>query len=506
MTDSQTLLVDYVHNGSEAAFQELVARYLDLVYSTAVRLVGGDTGMAEDVSQTVFVDLARLAKSLSSEVRLGGWLHRHTCFVAAKTLRGERRRQSRERQAVEMNALTDHSQARLAEVEPILDEAINQLSAADRAAVLLRFYERLDFRSLGQALGINEATAQKRVARALEKLHLLLRRRGVTLSAVMLGTALAGEAVKAAPAELASNIAKTALANVALGTGNTFTLLKCMAAIKFKTAIICAIVLASAVTPLWLQRQAQARLREQDQTQRHQSIQLAQLTAENQRLAALVAQGKNPQRLPDSQFRELLKLRGEVGLLKDKVQKMTAAKTSVLLSSPDQLASLKQLYAARVDRLKQWLEVNPSEKIPELQHISENAWLAAVQNLESDDDFARTASNLRDNAELQVFGALWNPLRKYAWDNNGQFPTDLSALKSYLKSPIEDAILQRYEIVSATSLVRELQPGGDWVITQVAPANPVLDVRFAYGLTNALSAGETVTNRWTLVPPSTPTP
>src|ERR1700722_10595685 len=197
MTDSQRLLADYVKHASEAAFRELTARYLDLVYSPAVRLVGGDTHLAEDVAQTVFLDLARLAKGLSSEVRLGGWLHRHTCFVAAKTLRGERRRQSRERQAAEMNALQNHSEAHLGQVAPILDEAINQLGAADRTAVVLRFYERLDFRSVGEALGSNEAAAQKRVSRALEKLHAQLRRRAVTLSAVALGSVLAGEAVKA---------------------------------------------------------------------------------------------------------------------------------------------------------------------------------------------------------------------------------------------------------------------------------------------------------------------
>jgi RNA polymerase sigma factor (sigma-70 family) len=216
------LLGDYVKSGSEAAFRELVARYLDLVYSTAVRLAGGDTHLAEDVSQTVFVDLARLAKGFSSEVRLGGWLHRHTCFVAAKTLRGERRRQSRERQAVEMNAFPDHSEGRLSEVAPILDEAINQLGATDRAAVLLRFYERLDFRSVGEVLGTNEAAAQKRVARALEKLHVLLKDRGVTLSIIALGTALAGEAVTAAPTGLAAGIAGAAVASAAAGAGNSF--------------------------------------------------------------------------------------------------------------------------------------------------------------------------------------------------------------------------------------------------------------------------------------------
>ena len=100
MTKSQRLLADYVAHGSETAFRELVTRYTGLVYSTALRLVQGDTHRAQDVTQTVFVDLARLAHKLSAETMLGGWLYRHTCFVAAEALRTERRRQARERQAV----------------------------------------------------------------------------------------------------------------------------------------------------------------------------------------------------------------------------------------------------------------------------------------------------------------------------------------------------------------------------------------------------------------------
>src|SRR5258708_15974259 len=129
MTDSQRLLADFVRNGSEAAFRDLVTRYTDLVYSAAVRLLDGNTTLAQDVTQTVFIDLARMARKLSGEVALGGWLHRHTCFVAATAFRSERRRQSRERQAVEMNALHDHTIGNIAQVAPILDEAINQLGA-----------------------------------------------------------------------------------------------------------------------------------------------------------------------------------------------------------------------------------------------------------------------------------------------------------------------------------------------------------------------------------------
>jgi len=141
MNESRKLLDDYAKSGSEAAFRELVARYVNMVHSIARRLVNGDDHLAEDVTQTVFLNLARKAGTMSSEVMIGGWLHRHTCFVASTVMRGNRRRQIRERQAVEMNETEDHSAANLSKVAPILDEVINELGPEDRAAILLRFFE-----------------------------------------------------------------------------------------------------------------------------------------------------------------------------------------------------------------------------------------------------------------------------------------------------------------------------------------------------------------------------
>jgi RNA polymerase sigma factor (sigma-70 family) len=498
MMDSQKLLTDYVNTGSEAAFRELVACYLNLVYSTAVRLLGGDARLAEDVAQTVFVDLARLAKGLPGDVKLGGWLHRHTCYVAAKTLRGERRRQSRERQAIEMNVLPDHSQGRLNEVAPILDEAINQLRAADRTAVLLRFYEQLDFSSIARALGTSEAAAQKRVARALKRLHGLLKRRGVTLSIAALGTALACEAVTAAPVELAASISGAAVASAAKGTGSLITILKLMAATKLKTSGIATIIVASIAAPFLVQHAAQARLNEENTTWQLQSNQLARIAEDNLHLANALAK-KNVQSLPDSQFRELLRLRGEVGNLKSQAQELISAAAATPKTPEDQLTSLKKFYASRVGQLKEWLDANPSEKIPEFQKLSDDEWIEAADNL-GEGDFTNTVSTLRDNAEMSVLGRLGSALRKYAKANNGEFPTDLSQLKPYLKTPIDDEVLQRYEILPASSLVSELRPAGeDWVITQVAPVNPALDIRMAYGMTNSSGARQEITNRWTLL-------
>jgi RNA polymerase sigma factor (sigma-70 family) len=323
ITDSQRLLAEYVEGGSETAFCELVTRYLDLVYSSAVRLMDGDTHRAEDVAQTVFADLARLARNLSKDVMLGGWLHRRTCHVAATMHRSERRRQVREQQAVQMNAINDHSSANLAQVPPLLDEAINQLGAEDRTAILLCFFEQNDFRSIGLALSTSEDAAQKRVSRALEKLHSLLKHRGVTLSAAALGTALATEAVTAAPAGLAVSIGSAALASAAVTGGTTLTLLKIITMTKVKMAVVGAIALAGVATPLVIQYQSQVKLREENTSLKQQVAEQAQLAQENQRLSNQLAEVKTSGLLTDEQRSELMRLRGEVGALRNKKQPST---------------------------------------------------------------------------------------------------------------------------------------------------------------------------------------
>jgi len=316
MANSQNLLAEYATNGSEAAFRELVGRYLDLVYSTAFRLVDGDAHRAQDVAQTVFVDLARRARMLSKGVMLGGWLHRHTCFVAATLLRGERRRQHRERQAMELKALNEQPEPGLAHLAPVLDEAINQLGAEDRAAILLRFFEQRDLRSVGEALGSSENAAQKRVSRALDELRVLLKHRGVALSGAALGTVLVSEAVTAAPAGLAMGIAGTALASAAAGGGATLSLLKYMTMTKLKLGLVSAIALASLAAPVAIQQHSLSTLRDENQSLRQQQTQAATLAAENERLSKLVAQANSSPALASEDSHELLRLRGEVAGLR----------------------------------------------------------------------------------------------------------------------------------------------------------------------------------------------
>lgn len=349
MTDPRELLADYVTNGSEEAFRELVGRYLNLVYGTAMRLVDGNAQFAEEVTQSVFLDLARQARRLPNDVMLGGWLHRDTCFVAGKLMRSERRRRVRERQAVEMNSLQDHSETNLAEVSPLLDEAINRLGAADRTAILLRFFEKRDLRSVGEAMGASENAAQKRVSRALEELRALLKKRGVALSAAGLASVLTAEAITP-PAGLALNISAAALS--AAGGANTLTLFQLMSFTKTQIGIAGICLLAGLGGSLFVYHRAEAKLREQDAALRLQASQLAELREASS--SELVKNDSGPNNLEN-----LARLRREAALLRAQTNDLASLQqrnrqfTSSQKTPLEQVEESKEKGMLRLNFLKQ---------------------------------------------------------------------------------------------------------------------------------------------------------
>jgi len=245
MRDSNELLLDYAHHGSESAFRELVTRYTDLVYSIALRRASGNAHLAEDITQSVFTDLARKAHALPSQVLLGGWLHQHTCFTASNLLRAEARRHQREREAAHMNTLSSTPDNIWQQLGPVVDEAIDQLEGADREAIVLRYFEQRELRAVGVALGISEDAAQKRVSRAVCKLRELVGQRGAALSATILAGALASGAVTAAPAGLARRISGAALANTGAGSGIYGGLLALLSAAKVKMGVAAALIVVA---------------------------------------------------------------------------------------------------------------------------------------------------------------------------------------------------------------------------------------------------------------------
>lgn len=208
--ETAELLRQYVREDSQEAFTALVERYTPVVYGAAMRHTGR-RDIAADVAQRVFTDLARRAKAMTWDERLGAWLHRRAVFAASDVLKSEIRRRVRETEA--SRHMHDSSDPSAAHAVPVamLDKALQSLSAADRHALTLRYLEERDFNAVGTALGISGDAAQKRVTRALEKLRVLFVRRGVVLTAATLTSCLTSEANAQVPAGLTNAIASTAL-------------------------------------------------------------------------------------------------------------------------------------------------------------------------------------------------------------------------------------------------------------------------------------------------------
>jgi RNA polymerase sigma factor (sigma-70 family) len=161
------LLRQYAQAGEEGAFKALVARHVDLVYATAVRGLS-DSAVAQEVTQNVFILLARKGFWLGGEICLAAWLHRSTQLEVKRWWRGEFRRQRREQTAAELGTLMKDDASLLKALEDELDEGLLTLSEADRTALLLRYFEGRSHRDIGGLLGAREDAVRMRIGRALE--------------------------------------------------------------------------------------------------------------------------------------------------------------------------------------------------------------------------------------------------------------------------------------------------------------------------------------------------
>lgn len=212
--DDTALLRDYCVSCDEQAFRLLVDRHLPAVWSAARRMANNDAALADDITQEVFAHLAATAAKLPPRVVLGGWLHRHTCFTAAKAIRTAARRRARElTHAAAMNAAPEPDL--WPGIAPHLDAALDSLPSADRDAVVLRFFEKRDFRAIATALGTSEDAARMRTARALEKLRSRLGKHSALLTVALLTSLLAEKSLAAPPAGIAAQVVQSSLARAA---------------------------------------------------------------------------------------------------------------------------------------------------------------------------------------------------------------------------------------------------------------------------------------------------
>lgn len=232
MNDEMALVRAYARDHSEGAFAALVSRYINLVYSVALRQVG-DPHLAEEATQAAFILLARKAGSLGPKTILSGWLCRTARYMSADALRSQRRRQKREQEACMQSLLNESEPDEWNQIAPLLETAMAQLGEQEHNAIVLRFYEGKGMKQVGDALGTGEDAARMRVNRALEKLRKYFADHGITLSTSVLAAAVSTHAVQAAPAGLAGVVTGASLVGAAnAASSGVWALLKNLLAHK----------------------------------------------------------------------------------------------------------------------------------------------------------------------------------------------------------------------------------------------------------------------------------
>jgi RNA polymerase sigma factor (sigma-70 family) len=476
--DDIALLRQYTEQNSEEAFAALVTRHVNKVYSVALRHTQ-NPHQAEEITQAVFVILARKAPHFGKRVILEGWLYQTARLTAVTFIRSEIRRARREQEAHMQSLLNENESEVWIQISPLLDAAMARLNEADRHAIVLRFIYGKSMKEIGAALGGSESAVKMRVNRALEKLHTIFIRRGINSTMATIAGAISANCVQVAPATLAKTATAVALAKGAAASGSTLTLikgaLKIMAWTKAQTAIVSVVVAGLAALSV-IQHQAQVKLREQNQTLQQQQASLADQLAQLQRdrddatnqLAGLIAE--NAQLKSNSNEDELLKLRAKVTQLRT---------ANAQNDSNDPTDEAAKSIAARVKQMKQWLEQNPNEKIPELQYLTAQEWLRGANytaDLKTDDDFDRALSQLRRDAKRTFANSIGEALANYIAGNNGQLPGEISQLGSYFNPPVDGTILQRYQLLQTGNL--SAIPNNGQLIAEKAPVDDQYDTLF----------------------------
>lgn len=211
------LLARYHLNGDAAAFRDLVQAHAGMVFATARRITR-DEAMAEDVAQETFFQLARQSRHITQSV--AAWLHRVAWRRACNAVRDAATRRRIEEEAAASDAAVRQSaehEATWADVESVLDEAIDKLPDNLRAPLVMHFLQGRAQRDIAEQLGVSQSTVSRMVDDGLSALRGHLKARGLFCGVGLAALLLANNAT-AAPATLLASLGKLSMSGIGAST------------------------------------------------------------------------------------------------------------------------------------------------------------------------------------------------------------------------------------------------------------------------------------------------
>lgn len=429
------LLHDYACANSQVAFATLVERHVNLVYAAAHRQVRSPH-LAEEVTQSVFLDLARHAGRFPPTQPLTAWLFTVTRRTAIDVVRRESRRLARETAAAEIAAMKTPPPS-ATHLGDVLDEAMENLPESDRTALLLRFFESRSLREVGASLGISEDTAQKRVSRALDRLRDVLLRRGIAVSAAGLTADLSAHALVTAPVGLGATIATTvtSLGTVALHTATTAAA-KTVAMTAFQKTLVTTVLTVGGISLF----QVSVYVRQHAELTR---LQIQSTTTSADVRAAQDAHAAATRRL---------------AAVEQQIDARLARARQIAPATNPKLEGTIAAWLARASRLRAFVATRPDLSIPELRLLSHDQWAEIASKSDptvdtgSDAAIKAALALARKTAEDLFAPQLQRAFNSYLRTSGGLLPDSLYQLLPHFESPISPTLLSRYHLLQTGRL------------------------------------------------------
>ncbi|HSQ54312.1 MAG TPA: sigma-70 family RNA polymerase sigma factor [Gemmata sp.] len=229
------LLHRFVSRKDSAAFELLVRRHADAVWTAAVRILGNEAD-AEDVFQATFFALLRKATSVHGAC-IGGWLHRVAVNAALK-LRSRRTPSASEGVIDELSGQDAANPVEVAELDAIVQQEVARLPERYRLPIILCELEGQSHADAARALGWPVGSVSGRLSRARAILRDRLARRGLAAPATLIVAASAPTSATSAAVAMVSGSLVASPAVLSLTEG----VLSAMRTAKLKLA---ALVLAA---------------------------------------------------------------------------------------------------------------------------------------------------------------------------------------------------------------------------------------------------------------------
>ena len=200
------LLKDYLDGESNKAFKEIVLHFTPLVYSACKRKQL-DEETAKDITQQVFLDFHKKAKSLRNHPNLSGWFYQAALYRALNQINKNIRDQKR------MEKLKDISDQKALETEnwsrvifPQLDDALKELPDKLSEAIVQHYLVGNSIVESSENLEISEVAFRKRLSRGVQALKEYFSSRGMKVTGAVLIAILSSPELRAVPKGLSSSV------------------------------------------------------------------------------------------------------------------------------------------------------------------------------------------------------------------------------------------------------------------------------------------------------------